>query len=60
MPLAFMTYLNPIFAYGADKFFSNCSDTGIDAVIVPDMPFEEKGELSPFASKARHPAHIAH
>ena len=50
VPLAFMTYLNPIFAYGAEKFFKNCNDAGIDAVIVPDMPFEEKKELSPYAS----------
>ncbi len=49
VPLAFMTYLNPIFAYGADTFMKNCRDSGIDAVIVPDMPFEEKGELSPQA-----------
>jgi tryptophan synthase alpha chain len=49
VPLAFMTYINPIFAYGADRFFQNCRANGIDAVIVPDMPYEEKGELSPFA-----------
>ncbi len=47
VPLAFMTYVNPIFVYGADKFMKNCRDCGVDAVIVPDMPFEEKEELSP-------------
>ncbi len=51
VPLAFMTYLNPIFGYGADKFLKNCSDAGIDAIIVPDMPFEEKNELTPFGNK---------
>lgn len=47
VPLAFMTYANPIFVYGAEKFMSACRQSGIDAVIVPDLPFEEKGELSP-------------
>ncbi len=51
VPLAFMTYLNPIFGYGADQFLKNSRDAGIDAIIVPDMPFEEKGELSPFGQK---------
>jgi tryptophan synthase alpha chain len=45
VPLAFMTYINPIFVYGKEKFFENCRLCGIDAVIVPDLPFEEKGEL---------------
>ena len=44
--LVFMTYLNPIIVYGKDKFLSNCQASGIDGVIVPDMPFEEKEELS--------------
>ena len=48
IPLAFMTYVNPIFAYGPDKFLRNCREVGVDAVIVPDLPFEEKGEMGPF------------
>ena len=51
VPLAFMTYINPIFAYGADKFLKNCRDTGVDAVIVPDLPFEEKSEIKPICDK---------
>jgi hypothetical protein len=47
VPLAFMTYINPIFAYNADKFMKNCRDAGIDAIIVPDLPFEEKNEIKP-------------
>ncbi|NLM51471.1 MAG: tryptophan synthase subunit alpha [Firmicutes bacterium] len=46
VPLLFMTYLNPVFTYGKDKFFERCQDCGIDGIIVPDMPFEEKGELA--------------
>lgn len=44
--LAIMTYMNPIFVYGTDRFMSKCSECGISAVIVPDTPFEEKSELS--------------
>jgi len=51
VPLAFMTYMNPIFTYGTERFMKNCQEAGIDAVIVPDVPFEEKDELMPFCSK---------
>ncbi len=51
VPLAFMTYANPVFTYGADKFFARCAATGIDAVIIPDTPFEEKGEFYPYGKK---------
>lgn len=44
IPLVFMTYLNPVFKYGYDKFFAKCADIGIDGLICPDMPFEEKSE----------------
>ncbi|MCD8025684.1 MAG: tryptophan synthase subunit alpha [Clostridiales bacterium] len=49
--LATMTYMNPIFAYGTDKFMAKCSECGISAVIVPDTPFEEKDELKPYCDK---------
>jgi len=48
VPLAFMTYINPIFVYGSRRFIENAAGCGIDAIIVPDMPFEEKNELLPF------------
>lgn len=48
IPLAFMTYLNPVFAYGKERFLKHAAECGIDALIVPDMPFEEKSELLPF------------
>ena len=50
-PLAFMTYMNPIFVYGADRFMSKCQECGVSAVIVPDVPFEEKDEVIPYAEK---------
>ena len=49
VPLIFMTYANVVFSYGADSFFRTCHDIGIDGVILPDLPFEEKGEFLPFS-----------
>lgn len=51
VPLVFLTYLNPVFKYGYERFLDKCSVTGIDGLIIPDMPFEEKGEISDFAVK---------
>ncbi|MFY9177775.1 MAG: tryptophan synthase subunit alpha [Caldicoprobacterales bacterium] len=51
IPIALMTYVNPVFAYGIDSFLRNCQETGVDALIVPDLPFEEKDELVPFCLK---------
>ncbi len=48
IPIAFMTYVNPIFTYGAERFMKNCRKAGIDAVIIPDVPFEEKEEMKPY------------
>ena len=45
VPLLFMTYLNPILAYGLDSFCSEASRAGIDGLIVPDLPPREAGEL---------------
>jgi tryptophan synthase alpha chain len=50
VPMVFMTYANVVFSYGADKFISICSEIGIDGLILPDIPFEEKEE---FASVCR-------
>lgn len=45
IPLAFMTYANPVFHYGYDRFFTRCEELGVDAIIIPDMPYEEKQEM---------------
>ena len=44
MPLVFMTYLNPVFHYGYEKFFALCEEVNISGIIIPDMPYEEKSE----------------
>jgi len=51
IPLVFLTYLNPVFTYGYDHFFRECNENGVDGVIIPDLPFEERGELLPFSEK---------
>lgn len=45
IPLVFMTYMNPIYTYGTEKFMKKCAECGIDGVIIPDVPFEERGEV---------------
>lgn len=51
VPLVFMTYLNPVFHYGYERFFRRCRACGIDGIIIPDLPFEEQEELKPTANK---------
>ena len=51
IPLVFMTYLNVLFRYGYDRFCRRAADSGISGVIVPDLPYEEKHELSDVAKK---------
>ena len=45
VPMVFLTYINPIFTYGKEKFMKRCVECGIDGLIVPDLPYEEKGEI---------------
>lgn len=47
VPMVFMTYANVVFSYGAEKFISTCQAIGIDGLILPDLPFEEKDEFLP-------------
>ena len=46
VPMVFKTYANVVYSYGAEKFISICSEIGIDGLILPDIPFEEKEEFS--------------
>lgn len=51
VPLVFMTYANVVFSYGGDRFLRACRDVGIDGIILPDLPFEEKEEFLPDCHK---------
>lgn len=51
IPIVFMTYANPVYHYGADKFFKNAADAGADGIIIPDCPYEERGEFEETAAK---------
>lgn len=51
VPLVFMTYANVVFSYGAEKFISTCREIGVDGIILPDLPFEEKEEFQPLCRK---------
>lgn len=51
IPFVFMTYANVVFSYGADAFISACAEFGIDGLILPDLPYEEKDEFLPTCRK---------
>ena len=51
VPLVFLTYINPVFFYGYEKFFKKCNELGVDGIISPDLPYEEKGEIVDIARK---------
>ena len=50
-PMVFMTYANVVFSYGAERFMAACKELGMDGIILPDLPFEEKGEFSEVCHK---------
>ena len=45
IPMVFMTYANVVFSYGSERFISTCKEIGIDGLILPDIPYEEKDEF---------------
>lgn len=47
VPMVFMTYANVVFSYGSERFISTCQEIGIDGLILPDLPYEEKEEFLP-------------
>lgn len=46
IPLVFLTYANSIYAYGKKRFMERCKLVGIDGVIIPDLPYEERDEMA--------------
>ena len=51
IPMVFMTYANVVFSYGTEKFISTASQIGMDGLILPDVPFEEKEDFAPTCEK---------
>lgn len=51
VPLVLMTYLNPVFKYGYEAFMDKCKESGVSGIIIPDMPYNEREEILPFAEK---------
>ena len=51
IPMVFMTYANVVFSYGSERFISTCADIGINGLILPDVPFEEKEEFDPICKQ---------
>ena len=51
IPLILMTYLNPVYSYGVDAFIRECSEVGVDGIIIPDLPIEEEAMISDDAEK---------
>ena len=51
VPMVFMTYANVVYSYGSEDFIKKCSEIGIDGLILPDLPFEEKDEFNDICVK---------
>ena len=45
VPFVISGYANVVFSYGAERFLKTCAEIGIDSLIVPDLPFEERDEF---------------
>ena len=51
IPMVFMTYANVVFSYGTERFCKKAAEVGMDGMILPDVPFEEKEEFASVAEK---------
>ena len=51
IPMVFMTYANVVFSYGAGRFIKKASELGMDGLILPDVPFEEKEDFDPLCKQ---------
>ncbi len=52
IPMVFMTYANVVYSYGTEKFLAKAAEVGIDGLILPDVPYEEKEEFAPACEAA--------
>ena len=51
IPILISGYANVVFSYGTERFLQNCTQAGIDGLIVPDLPFEEQEAFLPFCQR---------
>lgn len=51
IPLVFLMYFNSLLSYGTERFFESCKNSGVDGVIIPDLPFEESDEIYDYTQK---------
>ena len=51
IPMVFMTYANVVFSYGTERFIKKAAEVGMDGLILPDVPFEEKEEFDPICKQ---------
>jgi len=51
VPFVISGYANVVFSYGPDRFLSRCAQLGVDGLIVPDLPFEERDEFLPWCQQ---------
>ena len=51
VPMVFMTYANVVFSYGTERFIKTAAEIGMDGLILPDVPFEEKEEFDPICKQ---------
>ena len=51
IPMVFMTYANVVFSYGTERFIKKASELGMDGIILPDVPYEEKEEFDVVCKK---------
>jgi tryptophan synthase alpha chain len=52
IPLILMTYFNPVFKYGSERFIRDAADAGVDGLIIPDLPPDEAADFIKHARKA--------
>ncbi len=51
IPLVYLLYYNSIFKYGLERFFKQCKEVGVDGLIIPDLPLEERTEVIQVSDK---------
>jgi tryptophan synthase alpha chain len=51
VPFVYMTYANVVFSYGTERFMARAAEAGVDGLILPDVPYEEREDFKPACEK---------